>query len=188
MKRTIYIPELNVKGDFDEDWFNPVKKMGPGTFRSVIENYFNAVVEIGAWSSIGGPLYVFGNAEHPCVFHPEYVSTYPFGDKYELDYPKASGKGKIMIGSDVWTGAFVTVLSGVTIGDGAIIGAQAVVAKDVPPYAVVVGNPAQIIKFRYDRAIINKLLTIKWWDWPEEKIMENMELMKNINKFVEVHG
>ena len=188
MKRIIKIPELNAKAEFDEALLNPVKKMGQGTYRSIIDDMYNAEVEIGSWSSIGGPLYVFGDTEHPNVFNREFVANYPFGDKMEVDYPKSSSKGKIIIGSDVWIGAYVTILSGVIIGDGAIVGANAVVAKNIPPYAVVVGNPARIIKFRFPKEITDKLLKIKWWDWTEKKIKENIELFKDINKFVEAFG
>lgn len=184
MKKTIQIPEINATADFDEDWFNPVKKMGPGTYRSIIENYYNAVVEIGNWSSIGGPLYVFGDTEHPCVFNKDFVATYPFGDKMDIDYPKTKGKGKIIIGSDVWIGAYATILSGVTVGNGAIIGARSVVTKNVPAYAVVGGNPARLIRFRFNKETCDALERIKWYDWEERKIKENVELMKDIINFV----
>lgn len=73
--------------------------------------------------------------------------------------------GEIVIGNDVWIGANVTVLSGVTVGDGAVIGAASVVTKDVPPYTIVAGNPARIIRQRFDSITIGKLLELSWWDY-----------------------
>ena len=82
-----------------------------------------------------------------------------------------------MVGNDVWIGQNVTVLPGVHIGDGAIVGANSVVSKDVPPYHIVGGNPAKIIRKRFDDAAIACLLRVKWWDWPAEKITENLALL-----------
>ena len=88
-------------------------------------------------------------------------------------------KGDIVIGNDVWIGYEATILSGVTIGDGAIIGAKAVVTKDVPPYSVVGGVPAKKIKQRFDAETIQKLQQLKWWDWPDEKIRQAIPYLKN---------
>jgi virginiamycin A acetyltransferase len=82
-------------------------------------------------------------------------------------------KGSIVIGNNVWIGDNVIILSGVKAGDGAVIGAGSVVTKDVPPYAVAVGNPAKVIKKRFSDEIINSLTKIHWWDWEEEKITKN---------------
>lgn len=81
-----------------------------------------------------------------------------------------------VIGNDVWIGCNSTILRGVTIGDGAVIGANSLVNKDVPPYAIVVGSPAKIIKYRFDKEIIQALLKVKWWDYPLEIISEYAEL------------
>ncbi len=80
-----------------------------------------------------------------------------------------------MIGNDVWIGYEALVLSGVHIGDGAVIGARAVVTKDVPPYAVAVGNPARIIKYRFRPQIVQQLLIMKWWDKSDEWISQNIQ-------------
>lgn len=83
----------------------------------------------------------------------------------------------MIIGNDVWIGYRATILSGVKIGDGAVVGAMAVVTKDVEPYCIVAGNPARTIGKRFDDDTIRKLLEIKWWDWPIEKINANLEVI-----------
>ena len=90
----------------------------------------------------------------------------------------------VEIGNDVWIGANVIILPGVKIGDGAIVAAGAVVSKDVPPYSVVGGVPAKIIKYRFDKNIIENLERICWWNWPIEKIRDNLELFVNIESFL----
>jgi len=89
-----------------------------------------------------------------------------------------------IIGNDVWIGANAIILQGVTIGDGAIVAAGAVVTKDVPPYAIVGGVPAKVIKYRFPDSTIVKLLEIKWWDKPEEWILENVEKFSNVDDFI----
>lgn len=90
-------------------------------------------------------------------------------------------KGDIIIGNDVWLGYESVVLAGVTIGDGAIIGARSVVTKDVPSYTIVGGVPAKIIRRRFAEEIISALSRIKWWDWPEEKIRKNLRAIQTGN-------
>lgn len=83
----------------------------------------------------------------------------------------------VFIGNDVWIAAGAVITRGVSIGDGAVIGANAVVTKDVPPYAIVAGVPAKIIKYRFSPEIIQRLLEIQWWNWPDEKIKANFSLL-----------
>lgn len=90
-------------------------------------------------------------------------------------------KGQILIQNDVWIGHNATIMSNVTIHNGAVIAANSHVVKDVPPYAIVGGNPAKIIKYRFNEEIIKKLLTIKWWNWSEEKILANSHYFSNEN-------
>jgi len=96
-----------------------------------------------------------------------------FNDKYGTD---AVSKGAIEIGNDVWIGTGSTILTGVKIGDGAIVAANAVVTNNVPPYAIVGGTPAKILKYRFSPEIINELLEMKWWNWDIERIKKNKDL------------
>jgi virginiamycin A acetyltransferase len=80
------------------------------------------------------------------------------------------------------------IFGGVTIGDGSIIGARSVVTKDVPPFAIVAGNPAKIIRYRFEKNIIDQLMKIEWWNWPKEKVEQNIDLLADISSFLEIHG
>lgn len=138
-------------------------------------------LKIGKFCSIafeGVKIFLGGN------HRVDWATTYPFNKI--VDYPEAtqitghpSSKGDVIIGNDVWIGMNATILSGVTIGDGAIVAAHAVVTKDVPPYAIVAGNPARIVKFRFPEEIIKELLDLQWWNWPIEKIRANIPLLMN---------
>ncbi len=112
-------------------------------------------------------------------------STYPFSnfgggweEGFDLDEWKQVARGDTVVHADVWIGNNATVMPGVTIGAGAIIGANAVVAKDVPPYAIVVGNPGKVVKYRFHEATIARLLAISWWDWPAEKLTMNLAAVR----------
>jgi serine acetyltransferase len=100
-----------------------------------------------------------------------------------------SCKGDIVIENDVWIGAKSTIMSGVKIGNGAVIGATTTVTKDVPPYAIVVGNPGKIVKYRFTEKQIELLLKISWWDWNEDKIKKEFQNLwsPNINDFINNH-
>ena len=111
------------------------------------------------------------------------VTTYPFnimGNGWEKVTPSLDElpfKGDTVIGNDVWIGQNVTILPGVHIGDGAIIGANSIVTKDIPAYHIAGGNPCKIIRKRFDDELINYLEQIKWWDWEEKKIFDNLEIL-----------
>lgn len=97
-------------------------------------------------------------------------------------------KGPIIVGNDVWIGTRAIILSGVSIGDGAVIGAGAVVTKDVEPYEIVAGVPARHIKWRFPEHIRNQLLEIKWWNWSEEKIKKNKKFFTtDLSKAKDIH-
>lgn len=92
---------------------------------------------------------------------------------------------KVNIGNDVWIATHVIIKDGITIGDGAIIGAGAVVVKDVPPYAVVGGVPAKVIKYRFEKPIIDKLLELQWWNYSDEKLRDNIQYFQTENVTLE---
>lgn len=133
---------------------------------------------IGKFCSIAcGAKFLFTSANHA----QKSLSTYPFPIFFEeWGLPKEQvtsawdNKGDIVIGNDVWIGYEAVILSGVHIGDGAVIGARAVVTKDVAPYTVVGGVPAKKIKLRFDEETVRRLLALRWWDWPAEKIQRNL--------------
>ncbi len=139
-------------------------------------------LKIGKFCSIAcGTKFLFNSANHAL----DSLSTYPFPlffEEWNLEKEKVTdawdNRGDIVIGNDVWIGYEAVILSGVTIGDGAIIGTRAVVTKDVPPYTIVGGVPAKPIRKRFDEKVIEELLKIKWWDWTEEKIARNIENIK----------
>lgn len=111
------------------------------------------------------------------------VTTYPFnilGGGWEAFTPSLEAlplKGDTVIGNDVWIGQNVTLLPGVRVGDGAVIGANSVVTGDIPPYCVAAGNPCRVKKKRFDSALTEYLLSLKWWDWEPEKIFRNMDAL-----------
>lgn len=134
---------------------------------------------VGRFCSIAcGAKFIFTSANHSM----KSMSTYPFPlffEEWGLDIRNVTdawdNKGDIVIGNDVWIGYEAVIMSGVSIGDGAIIGTRAVVTKDVPPYTIVGGVPAKPIRKRFADEEISRLLELKWWDWPEEKIAANIE-------------
>lgn len=140
-----------------------------------------ATLKIGKFCSIATNVTIFLGGNH----RTDWISTYPFS-VINQDFPNANGieghpstKGNVSIENDVWIGTNATIMSGITIHNGAVIAANAVVTKDVPPYAIVAGNPAKIVKFRFSQVEIEQLQKISWWNWPIEKI--NTEVKKICN-------
>lgn len=137
---------------------------------------------IGKFCSIAcGAKFLFTSGNHAM----QSLSTYTFPvffEEWNLDVKDITSawdnKGDIVIGNDVWIGYEAVIMSGVTIGDGAIIGTRAVVTKDVPPYTIVGGVPAKTIRKRFDEDTIKKLLTLRWWDWDTEKIARNLSAIQ----------
>ena len=142
---------------------------------------------IGKFCSIAkGIEFIMNGANHPM----NGISAFPFGifieNKSTIPNDIVPHKGDTVIGNDVWIGQNVTIMPGVKVGDGCIIGANAVVAKDIPPYSIAAGNPANVVKRRFDSNTIERLLKLKWWDMPIETIEKNYELLqdKNIELFI----
>ena len=143
---------------------------------------------IGNFSSIAGGTYIHGPDNHACVMNPGLVSCFDLGIFGASFTPSGLTRKLVTIGNDVWIGEHVQIMSGVTIHDGAIIGAHAVVGKDVPPYAIAVGNPVEFKKFRFSPDIIQKLLNIQWWNWEDSVIRSRLEDFIDINRFVEKYN
>lgn len=138
-------------------------------------------VSIGKYCSVAAKVYFHEpNDQHLCAVNKECVFT--------TNWDQPNLNGGIEIGNDVWIGYGASILQEVKIGNGAIIGAHAVVAKDVPSYAVIVGNPQVIKRFRFTLEQIEKLEKIKWWDWPKATIEERRNDMKDIDIFLEKYG
>jgi virginiamycin A acetyltransferase len=112
-------------------------------------------------------------------------STYPFNifgqgweEGFDVKTWEAENRGDTIIGNDVWIGMEAVILPGVTIGDGAIVAAKSVVTHDVPPYSIFAGNPARIVKMRFDELTARRLRKVAWWDWPVEKISRNLDAIR----------
>ena len=140
---------------------------------------------VGNYTAVGGNYLLGGqhNADH--------VTSYPLRIMLGLEGAGADGvpvvMGDTIVGSDVWTGYGCWIRSGLTIGDGAIVATSAIVTKDVPPYAIVGGNPARIIRYRHTEEQREALLEIKWWDWPEDEVRAAVPLLasNDIDRFIE---
>lgn len=142
--------------------------------------------DIGAFCSIANH-FIVGGAEHPL----DWVSTSPAFQDVDGGAPERFARNQVsegkmtVIGNDVWIGSRVIIKQGVRVGAGAVIGAGSVVTKDVPDYAIVVGCPAKIIKYRFDENRIKRLLASKWWSLPEKKIREFAKYINDVESFLE---
>lgn len=141
--------------------------------------YPNGELKIGKFCSIAHDVTIFLGGNH----RVDWISLYPF-DTSHPSWPGARrtesslvSKGDVTIGNDVWIGGGTTIMSGVSIGHGSAIGAGSVVTTDVEPYSIVAGNPARLVKKRFSDEEIAKLLEIRWWDWPEEKIRASIPVL-----------
>ena len=145
--------------------------IGEGTYGTPEVVYWDtgASLTIGRFCSIGPDVFILLGGEH----HLDWVSTYPFSLMYPEarllpGYPRT--KGNVEIGSDVWIGRGALILSGIRVGHGAVVAAHSVVTREVPPYAIVAGNPARLVRHRFPAETIEALLRIAWWDWPMDRI------------------
>jgi acetyltransferase-like isoleucine patch superfamily enzyme len=147
-----------------------------------------AKLYVGKFCSIAAHLTVYLGGNH----RTDWITTYPFGHINQHIFNTFDGtghpstKGSVVIGNDVWIGNNVTIMSGVKIGDGAVIAANSHVVKDVEPYSITGGNPAKVVKYRFNPDQIQKLLEIKWWDWEDDKINKYAPQLcsTNINDFI----
>lgn len=147
---------------------NPIIRKGDSTTR----------LEIGKYCSIASGVQILLGGEH----RKDWVTTYPFN----VIFPEAksieghpASKGDISIGNDVWIGLNAIILSGVQIGNGAIVGAGSVIVKNVPAYSIVAGNPSRVLGFRFPIEIIEELEKIQWWNWSHDKVVEALPLLLN---------
>jgi len=166
-----------------------VLQIGRHTYGEPIVHIYKgseAFVKIGSFCSISpGVMFITGGI-HPT----DWVSLYPFRARFNLDGKFRDGmpktNGDIIMGNDVWIGTEAMILSGVHIGDSAVIAARSVVARDVPAYSIVAGVPAKIIKKRFSAEEIESLQAIKWWEWDDDEIIKAVPLLSsnNINNFI----
>ena len=175
VKPTIKNPNIIV-GDFTY--------IADSEFESHVTHHYDFIGDkliIGKFCQIAaGVEFVMNGANHQM----NAVSTFPFYtlEGWDMKPPAASDmpfKGDTVIGNDVWIGQNATILPGVHIGDGAIVGANSVVASDIEPYSIVVGNPAKLIRYRFDGELTSLLLKFKWWDKPVEEINALIPLLTN---------
>lgn len=145
------------------------------------------IIIIGKFCSLANGAIIFGGGEH----RSDWVSAYPFRVAFDMEGKNKDGhpasKGPTIVGNDVYIGYHAIILSGVKVGNGAIIGAGSVVTQNIPDYAIVGGNPARVIKMRMTDVQIADMLKIKWWDWPIEEIKKAIPYLcsDNIQKFIE---
>lgn len=152
-----------------------------GNFEKNVKYHFDFIGDkliIGKFCMIAsGATFIMNGGNHLI----NSISAYPFaifGDAWEhaMEGRSYPSKGDMVIGNDVWIGYNSTIMPGVKIGDGCVIATNATVTKDVEPYTIVGGNPAKVIRKRFSEVTINHLLKIRWWDWPIEKITENVQV------------
>lgn len=176
IKNTLTRPNI-IAGDFSY-YDDPDEAV---TFESRVTHHYEFIGDkliIGKFCAIArGTEFIMNGANHRMGS----VTTYPFnimGGGWEQATPELADlpyKGDTVIGNDVWIGQNATIMPGVTIGDGAIIAANATVTKDVPAYHIAGGNPARILRQRFDDELIALLLELKWWDWSAEKITAHLK-------------
>jgi acetyltransferase-like isoleucine patch superfamily enzyme len=161
-----------------------------GAYSYISQNAIVNHTTIGKFCSIG-PNLMCGWGIHPTntiSTSPMFYSTQKQNGTTLSNYNKIQETKAIHIGNDVFIGMNVTILDGIKIGNGAVIGAGAVVSKDIPPYAIAVGNPIQIKNYRFDKEIIEKLEFIQWWNWSLEELSRVEKMILNTEKFTEKYA
>ena len=147
----------------------------------------DAPLTIGAFCSIATGVKILCEGQHGT----DRATTFPIESrllKKPASRPNGGKKRGVNIGNDVWIGYDAVVLPGVTIGDGAVVGANAVVTKDVPPYAIVAGVPAKVLRYRFQPEVIASLLAVRWWDWDDDEIKAEADILIGpIETFIDRH-
>jgi acetyltransferase-like isoleucine patch superfamily enzyme len=144
-------------------------------------------LEIGNYCSFAADIRIFLGGEH----RSDWISTYPFNALepafFHIEgHPRS--KGDVLIGNDVWIGRAAVILSGVRIGNGAVVGAYSVVTKNVPDYAIVAGNPARVVRMRFSPETVARLQEIEWWNWPDERVRAAVPYLQSdrIDEFLQL--
>jgi virginiamycin A acetyltransferase len=154
---------------------------GPENFEANVLYHFEFIGDrlvIGRFCSIAAETrFIMNGGNHPT----DWLTTYPFpifGGGWETAMPERwPMKGDTVVGNDVWFGYGALIMPGVTIGNGAIIASGSVVTRDVPPYAIIGGNPASVLRYRFDEQTIRRLESIRWWNWEIEKVTRHVRLI-----------
>lgn len=170
---------------------NYLRNVNIGLFTNIGDNNQFSFAKIGRFCSIGSNITLI-TATHPLnlvsthhIFYKSIGHKESFNEKDLYNDRITIDNGlSLDVGNDVWIGDRVIIKGGIHIKDGAVIGMGAVVTKDVPPYAIVGGNPAKIIRYRFEASIVEQLLEIEWWNWPKDKIKEKAILFLDLQKFI----
>jgi acetyltransferase-like isoleucine patch superfamily enzyme len=143
--------------------------------------------DIGAFTSIANNV-VIGGGRHPMDWVGMSPVFYEGRDSVRAKFAmhRREPARRVIVGNDVWIGRSAIILPGATVGDGAVVGAGSVVTKDVAPYAIVAGNPARLVRFRFDDETIARLLASKWWDLPDADLQRLGPLVTDVQRFLEV--
>ncbi|SDB28924.1 transferase hexapeptide (six repeat-containing protein) [Pseudobutyrivibrio sp. YE44] len=186
---TVYIDESNIVSLVD-DKSEKKNKVGRFSYGPLVDNYEPLIDSIGSFCSFAPGCCVVGNHLLDAVSTHEFLFEFTNCKELQQDkeYTWESINKKVVIGNDVWFGQNVVVTNGARIGNGVIAGAGSIITKDIPDYAVVVGNPARIIRYRFNEKQIAALNKLAWWDWPIEKIKMCYKDFYDIDKFIKRYG
>lgn len=167
-------------------------QLGRFSYAGQVRELFDPEVIVGSFCSIADDVIFMGkNSHHPSVYNRLCVTNYPFKEKWRIDYSPSGygteGRGPTTICHDVWIGNGAVIMDGADISSGCIIGARAVIGHTrIPPYAIVIGNPGIIKRYRFSPYIIDRLLAIRWWDWSDARIREAVPYMKDVERFIDM--
>ena len=165
----------------------PQFEIGRGSYGvpMVHPSYGGATLKVGSFCSISSNVQIYLGGNH----RSDWVSTSPLNVFFERKegFEHEKTKGDVTIGNDVWICGNAVILSGVTIGHGAVIGNGALVSRDIAPYSIVAGNPAKHLRYRFEANVIEQLLSIAWWNWPEDILRQHMDkiLSTDMQAFLE---